>query len=313
MAKDVFRDFGIVPEVIGKITSDNDLSARFSKLFSLCRSEIKKGGYSAICVQGDTLSAYAGALAAFLCGVPVCHLEAGLRTYALRSPFPEEAARRSIAAMTDLHFCTGEIPKENLLREGVDPAAIFTVGNTGEDALRRFQSGKPFRPKSNLPRILVTLHRRETEDERFLRLLDVLSRGAAQKQYEVIFPVHAGPRMRGLTGYPKGKTEITLTPAMSPAVFAPTLLSSDLIITDSGGISEESAVLGIPTLIFRRETERKEQWKAGRISLFDMDGDYDAEIRRGFCLPKHAPSYHDPSPSKTVADILYRTYFSPIL
>ncbi len=308
MANGVFRDFDILPDVIGEMLCGGSLCERVLRLFSLCASEIAGGEYSAVCVQGDTASAFAGALAGFLSGVPVVHLEAGMRTYEVRSPFPEEMVRRSIGAMADLHFCTTEIAASHLAREGVSEKSVYTVGNTGEDTLKRFLRSPAVFPKSRKPHILLTLHRRETTDGDFLRLLKALCEGAEHGEYEIVFPIHESPRMKELTKNCVGTGWIR-TPPLSPSAFVPTLRDASLVITDSGGVSEESAVLGIPTLVYRRETERTAEWKSGRISLFSREGDPKDEIRRGLSLPRLSPAFHNPSPSKTVADILIRRFY----
>jgi len=140
-------------------------------------------------------------------------------------------------------------------------------------------------------------------------LLSALANGTARGAYEVIFPVHGSPRMGAIAAAFAKTDGFRFTPPLSPALFYPTLCSADLVLTDSGGVSEESAVLGIPTLVFRRETERTQELSHGRLSLFDREKDFVEEIRRGFSLPRHAPRFHLPSPSAAVAKRLTARFF----
>lgn len=230
-----------------------------------------------VLVQGDTTSALAGALAAFHREIPVGHVEAGLRSGHPTLPFPEEANRRMITALARWHFAPTVRAADALRAEGVAPDAIHLTGNPIVDELRRTLAateGSADAVGSRKP-VVATLHRRESLGEPIAAVLRALRRIAdADPDVEVWLPLHANPRVRAparalLGDHPR----ITLSKAADYPGFLHRLAAARLAITDSGGVTEEAAVLGVPTLVVRDRTERPEAVDAGVAELVGTDED----------------------------------------
>jgi len=233
-------------------------------------------------VQGDTTTAVATALAAFYRGIGVGHVEAGLRTWNMQAPFPEEMNRQVISRIAKYHFAPTEKSKENLLREGTDEAMILVTGNTVVDALKwtleRVDtdageeildigyriSGKPF--------ILVTGHRRENLGEGIDHLCEALAELAATTGYAIVYPVHLNPEVHDpVYSRLRGIDEIHLIPPVSYPAFVWLMKECRFILTDSGGIQEEATVLGKQVLVMREATERPEALETGLVKLVGTD------------------------------------------
>jgi UDP-N-acetylglucosamine 2-epimerase (non-hydrolysing) len=227
-------------------------------------------------VQGDTLTAYAGARAARAAGSVVAHVEAGLRTDSVSDPFPEEWFRRRIARTAHLHFAPSRSAEINLLREGTDPRTIHRVGNTGIDALRALLAARTnLHLHAGTPpqRVLVTLHRRENWDRNAEIVCDaLLDLVGCRPSLQVLFPVHPNPRIarrlhRRLGAHPA----FTLTSPLPYPEFVRYAAGAALIISDSGGIQEEAPHLGVPLLVPRANTERGESLATGFVRLVATD------------------------------------------
>ena len=260
-----------------------ELSAR---VLTATRDLILRERPRAIVVEGDTTSVAMGALAAYYEGVGVVHVEAGLRTGHRRNPFPEEANRRIVACVADLHFAPTPRARENLVREGVDPATVHLVGNTVVDAL--FHARDHLVPRlppdpaldavAAPPRrmVLVTAHRRESFGPDLRAIAEGVRRLAVERadSVDVVYPVHLNPQVDGpmreaLGGVPS----VLLTPPLGYLRFVQLLLRATLVITDSGGVQEEAAALGIPLLVARRTSERLEAVEAGVAEMVGPDAD----------------------------------------
>ena len=230
----------------------------------------------AIVVQGDTTTALCAALAAFWLRVPVAHVEAGLRTWDISSPFPEEANRQMIGAIASWHFCPTEHAARNLRAEGVSPSRIHVTGNTVVDALHSVLQG-PHEPgllpaRQRTRRLLVTMHRRESQGEVQRALVRMLVRLVADRDVELVMPVHPNPAVRAVIAHEaSGRPGVTLVDPVEYATFVRLMRSSDLILTDSGGMQEEAPVLGVPLLVMRDTTERPEGVDAGCVRLCGTD------------------------------------------
>jgi UDP-N-acetylglucosamine 2-epimerase (non-hydrolysing) len=228
-------------------------------------------------VQGDTTTVFVAALAAFYRNVPIGHVEAGLRSFDLANPFPEEANRRLTTQLTALHFAPTARARANLLQEQVDPARVLLTGNTVVDALHQVvrRPDLPLPPDGwqDLPRgacrVLVTLHRRESWGAPLAgiccALRDVVD---ALPQLHIVYPVHPQPRVREtveplLRGHPR----IRLIDPLDYLSNVAAMRSCSFIVTDSGGIQEEAPVLGKPVLVLRDVTERPEAVEAGTSLL----------------------------------------------
>ncbi|GAA2724690.1 MULTISPECIES: UDP-N-acetylglucosamine 2-epimerase (non-hydrolyzing) [Streptomyces] len=223
-----------------------------------------------VVVQGDTTSALTGALAAFYEHVPVAHVEAGLRTGVLDNPFPEELNRRLIGRIARWHFAPTPRAAGHLTAEGVPEAEVFVTGNTVIDnllwILQQGTGRSAFR--SDLRRVLVTLHRRENQGEKMRAMGKALRRLADRGDVEIVLPLHKSPAVREallpeLTGHP----HVRIVEPLDYVDFSATLAGCDLVLTDSGGIQEEAPSLGKPALVLRTTTERPEAVEAGAARL----------------------------------------------
>jgi UDP-N-acetylglucosamine 2-epimerase (non-hydrolysing) len=232
-----------------------------------------------ILVQGDSTSAFASALAAYYERIPIGHIEAGLRTDDKYCPFPEEANRRFITAIADLHFAPTEWAKGNLVREGVGEQRVFVTGNTVIDALHLILKKSRFKQegfglgvdsRSRVSRLLlVTLHRRESFGPPLAGICQALLSVVRQfPDVEIFFPVHLNPQVRTTVwSILKAQERVHLSEPLSYPDFIQVLKRSYLVLTDSGGIQEEAPSLGKPVLILRQKTERPEAIQAGTAML----------------------------------------------
>jgi UDP-N-acetylglucosamine 2-epimerase (non-hydrolysing) len=225
-------------------------------------------------VQGDTTTALSGTLAAFYQQVPVGHVEAGLRTNVPTNPFPEEANRRLIGQLASWHFCPTPLNAENLMREGIDQSSVYVTGNTVIDAALAVAARITRKaPRSDgRRRILVTMHRRESQGELQQHMCHAIAQLAERKDVHVIFPLHLSPSVRAsvipiLHRHPN----VTLCNPLDYEEMVAQLCSSDLVITDSGGLQEEAPAFGVPVLVMRDTTERPEGVAAGCSILCGAD------------------------------------------
>ncbi|WP_305879838.1 non-hydrolyzing UDP-N-acetylglucosamine 2-epimerase [Pseudomonas sp. CC6-YY-74] len=237
-----------------------------------------------VLVHGDTTTSFAAALAAFHRGIPVGHVEAGLRTNNLYAPWPEEANRRLTGVLANLHFAPTAWAQANLLKEGVPAAQVSVTGNTVIDALMWMRAKlreMDWRPADSTlaglggeaRMVLITGHRRENFGDGFLRICQAL-RSLAQRYPEVrfIYPVHLNPRVqepvyRLLDGLPN----LLLIAPQSYQSFVYLMDRASIILTDSGGVQEEAPSLGKPVLVMRDTTERPEAVAAGTVRLVGTD------------------------------------------
>lgn len=276
MLDDALEAFGLHADIDLNVMRDEqhqtDLLAR---LLHGLRPVIDEQRPDAIIVQGDTASVFAASLAGFLAGVPVAHVEAGLRTRDRLSPFPEEIYRRLTGVTAGLHFAPTPRARQNLLGEGAEPERVFLTGNTIVDALEsmRERSGAVPLPDGlgDCQRriILVTAHRRESFGPDFreicLALREIVD---AHKDVELVYPVHLNPNVQRPVHEILGQRErIHLLGPLPYKQFVRLLLRADLILTDSGGIQEEAPALGKPVLVLREKTERPEAIAAGVARL----------------------------------------------
>ena len=271
-----------------------------------------------VIVQGDTTTAFAGAIAAFQKKIPIAHVEAGLRTYHIDSPYPEEFHRQTIGLLAKWHFAPTNDAKENLLREGKKKKTIFVTGNTVVDALR-FTLGKDFRrPSWNLPTdyrlVLFTTHRRESMGEQMNGMFKAL-RTLVDEFEDVIAvcPLHHNPQVRSAAELIRGHERIRIIEPPDILYFHQLLARTYLAITDSGGIQEEAVALGIPTIVTRNSTERNEGIKAGVLRLAGSGEEGILNIGRELLkthseeyqkMKKPASVYGNGDASRKIADIL---------
>lgn len=244
---------------------------------------------SLMVVQGDTTTAMIGSLAAYYRRVPVAHVEAGLRTNNKYSPFPEEMNRRLIGSIADLHFAPTESARHNLISEGIDPARVHVTGNTAIDALlltvKRNEgealavctmNGAEISSKDLAGKrlVLVTAHRRESHDSGLAAIAAAVKQIAALPDSIVIFALHYNPNVRAavlpiLNDCPN----VHLTEPLDYVTFCRLMQRAFLILTDSGGIQEEAPSLGVPVLVMRDTTERREGIESGNAVLVGTSTD----------------------------------------
>lgn len=236
-----------------------------------------------VLVHGDTTTTMAVSLAAFYLQIPVGHVEAGLRTYNIKSPFPEEINRQLTSRVTDYHFSPTEHARENLLAEGVPEKQILVTGNTVIDALLSIVDKArqvsfsdellkllPFLVEESLPRIvLVTGHRRENFGSGFEEICQALHDLAGMlPEVQIVYPVHLNPNVQEpVSRILTGLKNVHLIEPLDYLPFVKLMDASYLILTDSGGVQEEAPSLGKPVLVMRDTTERPEAVKAGTVQL----------------------------------------------
>ncbi len=238
-----------------------------------------------VLVHGDTSSTAAAALAAYYQRIAVGHVEAGLRTHDIYSPWPEEVNRKITGVMTACHFAPTEKAKGNLLAENVDPETIVITGNTVVDALfstlKQLEASDDLRksivdtlpaldPQKKL--ILVTGHRRESFGVGFENICNALLELSQRDDVQIIYPVHLNPYVKKIVSETlSGQDNIHLIEPLDYVSFLYLMTKSSIIITDSGGIQEEAPSLGIPVLVTRETTERPEALKSGSVKLVGQD------------------------------------------
>ena len=250
---------------------------------------LKEAKPAVVLAQGDTSTVFCAALAAYYEGIPFGHVEAGLRSGDLRSPFPEEGNRRLAGVLARWHFAPTATAREALLREGSSPSQIHVVGNTVIDALLQMAT-RPALPWPNIPPleaherlVLVTLHRRENFGQPLQTILESLRAFAlGHPEARLLYPVHPNPNVKGpaetvLGGLPN----VHLVAPLDYPTLVNVLKQAFLVLTDSGGLQEEAPALGKPVLVFRDVTERPEAVEAGGVRLVGSDPQrFHGEIER---------------------------------
>ncbi|MFZ3452657.1 non-hydrolyzing UDP-N-acetylglucosamine 2-epimerase [Arthrobacter sp. 7Tela_A1] len=276
--------FGIVPDHDLNIFSPgqtlNGILTKtidgLDKLFSVSRPD-------AVVVQGDTTTSTAGAIAAFYHSIPVVHVEAGLRSGDLFSPFPEEANRKMTSQIASLHLAPTTTSRDNLLKENIPAADIAVTGNTVIDALfmtvdKKVPFSDPVLEKlaEDGGRILlVTTHRRENQGEAMRGVGRALARIAdAEPELTIVVPLHKNPVVRAaVMPFIEGKENVLVVEPLAYGEFTRMLAMSHVVLTDSGGVQEEAPSLGKPVLVMRENTERPEAVVAGTVKLIGTDED----------------------------------------
>ena len=278
--------FQVTPDFDLNLMKDGqDLTDITASVLINMREVINEFKPDRILVHGDTTTTIAVSLAAYYQKVPVGHVEAGLRTGNIYSPWPEEINRKLTSSIADLHFSPTEWAKNNLLKEGVDADKIFVTGNTVIDALLIVKDkigsdnktnsefdGKFSYLDKNKKLILVTGHRRESFGDGFQNICNALANLAKRGDVEIVYPVHLNPNVQEPVKRILGKVEnIHLIEPLDYLPFVYLMDRAYLILTDSGGIQEEAPSLGKPVLVMRDTTERPEAVKAGTVKLVGAD------------------------------------------
>ncbi len=278
---DVLGVFGLVPAIdLDLMRPGQSPTAVAARVLLALEPLLDQQRPDWVLVQGDTTTVMAAALAAHYAGVRVGHVEAGLRSFDRRNPFPEEANRVVTGHLSDLHFAPTPRARDNLVCEGIDPRHVLVTGNTVVDALR-WVAAQPWRPAADDPLaglpegkrwILVTAHRRESFGEPLADICIALERLAERGDVHLIYPVHPNPRVHGPVHARLGDhPAVTLLPPLTYRPLVWLLARAALVLTDSGGIQEEAPALGKPVLVLRETTERPEAIEAGLAELVGTD------------------------------------------
>ncbi len=283
--------FGITPDYdLNLMTPDQDLFDITSRSLLGLRDIFRQEKPDIVLVHGDTTTCFTAALTAFYEGIPVGHVEAGLRTGNMKAPFPEEANRSLVGRLASFHFAPTESARKNLLSEGISDSAIQITGNTVIDALLMVSNNvmkypdrkwidmfganlfkRIINPNSKL--ILITGHRRENFGQGFIDLCIAIRDLAMHHQdWDLIYPVHMNPNVqKPVYDILGNESNVSLIDPQDYAPFVWLMNQSDLILTDSGGIQEEAPSLGKPVLVMRDVTERPEAIEAGTVRLVGTD------------------------------------------
>ncbi|GAB41282.1 non-hydrolyzing UDP-N-acetylglucosamine 2-epimerase [Gordonia sputi] len=266
MVRDSLRVFGIAPDLTLELDrGDGGLPTLISALIANLSSLWSTKHPDAVVVQGDTTTALAGALAAFWAKIPVVHLEAGLRSHDLHSPFPEEANRKLIGQIADFHLAPTSRAERNLIGDGIPADRVYVTGNTVIDAVLRIAASLPQTTALPTPLILLTMHRRESWGDPLEQVLDAVAQLLAEyPTLHVLCPTHPNPAVRQQVHLRLGEHDrVTLTDPLPYEELVGVMKASTLIISDSGGIQEEAPTFGVPVLVARDVTERIEAIEYG--------------------------------------------------
>jgi UDP-N-acetylglucosamine 2-epimerase (non-hydrolysing) len=268
--------FGITPDVdLDVCRHGQPLSEMTARMLAGLAEALDRFRPDVVMVQGDTTSAFVGALAAYYRAIPVVHVEAGLRTGDLAAPFPEEGNRRLVGSITDLHLAPTAAAAMNLDRENVRPEQVVVTGNTVIDALQMALARSEPEPAElaavdpTRPLLLVTTHRRESWGEPMRQIGRAIAQiAAAEPELQVVLPVHKNPAVRNsLLPELEGTTNLHVMEPLPYGAFCQLLARATVILTDSGGVQEEAPSLGKPVLVLRDTTERPEAVRAGTVRL----------------------------------------------
>lgn len=319
MLDQVLNTFGVVP--------DYDLSVMKEKqtLFDITigilgriKEVLESEKPDVVLVHGDTTTTFVTALACFYLQIPVGHVEAGLRTYNIYSPYPEEFNRQAVGIVAEYNFAPTELAKQNLLNEGKNPESVFVTGNTAIDALkttvREDYTSEHLEWASDSRLIMITAHRRENLGEPMHHMFRAIRRIIDEHpDVKAVYPIHMNPVVRQAAEEELGGCEsIRIIEPLDVLDFHNYLARSYLILTDSGGIQEEAPSLGKPVLVMRDTTERPEGIAAGTLKLVGTD---ENTIYRNFkellenkssyeAMSKASNPYGDGFACKRIADIL---------
>lgn len=319
MLHQVLNVFNVIPDYDLDIMKDKQsLFDVTVNILERIKAVLDKEKPDVVLVHGDTSTTFVTALACFYCHIPVGHVEAGLRTYNLDSPWPEEFNRQAVSIVSKFNFCPTELSKQNLLNEGKDLNTMFITGNTAIDALKTtvrddyFNENLDWANGSKL--IMLTAHRRENLGEPMENMFRAIRRIVDEhSDVKVIYPIHMNPVVRETANKILGDDDrIRIIEPLEVIDFHNFLARSYMILTDSGGIQEEAPSLGKPVLVMRDTTERPEGIKAGTLKLVGTNEQviYDnfkllLENKEEYEKMSHAQNpYGDGTACKQIADIL---------
>lgn len=319
MLDQVLDAFNVTPDYNLSIMKDKqtlfDVTINILEKMKDVLEEVKP---NVVLVHGDTSTTFTTSLACFYLQIPVGHVEAGLRTYNIYSPYPEEFNRQAVGLVAKYNFAPTEMSRENLIKEGKDPSTIYVTGNTAIDALyttvRDNYSHEQIDWALNSRLIMITAHRRENLGESMRNMFKAIKRIVDEyPDIKAIYPIHMNPAVREAANEILGDCDrVRIIEPLEVLDFHNFLASSYLILTDSGGIQEEAPSLGKPVLVMRDTTERPEGIAAGTLKLVGTD---EENIYKNFKLlledtdeyekmSQASNPYGDGFASKRIADIL---------
>lgn len=319
MLTQVLNAFHVVPDYNLSIMKEKqtlfDVTINILEKMKAVLEEVKP---DVVLVHGDTSTTFVTSLACFYLQIPVGHVEAGLRTYNIYSPYPEEFNRQAVGIVAKYNFAPTEMSKENLLKEGKDPSSIYVTGNTAIDALNTTVRDDYYHQQiewaSDSRLIMITAHRRENLGEPMRNMFKAIKRIVDEyPDIKAVYPIHMNPAVREAANEILGKSDrVRIIEPLDVLDFHNFLSRSYLILTDSGGIQEEAPSLGKPVLVMRDTTERPEGIAAGTLKLVGTD---EENIYKNFKLllenkeeyekmSKASNPYGDGLASKRIADVL---------
>lgn len=315
----VLEAFNVVPDYDLSIMKDKQtLFDVTTNILNTIKEVLEKEKPDVVLVHGDTSTTFVTALACFYLQIPVGHVEAGLRTYNIYSPYPEEFNRQAVSIISKYNFAPTELSKQNLLNEGKDPNTIYVTGNTAIDALKTTVRDNYNHPELDWAKdsrlIMITAHRRENLGEPMCHMFKAIRRVMDEHlDVKAIYPIHMNPAVREIANKYLGDDDrIHIIEPLDVLDFHNFLNKSYLILTDSGGIQEEAPSLGKPVLVMRYTTERPEGIEAGTLKLV---GTEEETIYNEFSrllsdkdeyekMSKASNPYGDGFASKRIADII---------
>lgn len=319
MLDQVLDAFHVVPDYDLSIMKDKQtLFDITTNILERIRAVLEQEKPDVVLVHGDTSTTFVTALACFYLQIPVGHVEAGLRTYNLYSPYPEEFNRQAVGIISRYNFAPTELSKQNLLKEGKDPETIYVTGNTAIDALKTTVRADYSHPELDWAKgarlIMITAHRRENLGKPMENMFRAIRRVMDEHpDVKAIYPIHMNPVVRQTADAILGdQKRIHIIEPLEVLDFHNFLAHSYMILTDSGGIQEEAPSLGKPVLVMRDTTERPEGIAAGTLKLVGTD---EEAIYQNFKLLLENPAeyakmsnasnpYGDGFACKRIADIL---------
>lgn len=319
MLDQVLEAFSVVPDYDLSIMKDKQtLFDVTTNILEHIKQVLEKEKPDVVLVHGDTSTTFVTALACFYLQIPIGHVEAGLRTYNIYSPYPEEFNRQAVSIISQYNFAPTELSRQNLLKEGKKPETIFVTGNTAIDALKTTVRDEYVHPELEWAKdsrlILITAHRRENLGEPMKHMFRAIRRVMDEHpDVKAIYPIHMNPVVRETANAILGDDErIHIIEPLDVLDFHNFQARSHLILTDSGGIQEEAPSLGKPVLVMRDTTERPEGIAAGTLKLVGTEEEVIyrnfkelLENQETYNAMAHASNpYGDGQACRRIADIL---------
>ncbi len=319
MLDQVLEAFKVVPEYDLSIMKDKQtLFDITTNILNRIKDVLEEVRPDVVLVHGDTSTTFVTALACFYMQIPVGHVEAGLRTYNIYSPYPEEFNRQAVSIISQYNFAPTELSRQNLIKEGKKADTVYVTGNTAIDALKTTVRGDYSHPELEWAKgsrlIIITAHRRENLGEPMHHMFRAIRRIMDEHEdVKAIYPIHMNPVVRKAADEELGGFDrIHIIEPLEVLDFHNFLARSYMILTDSGGIQEEAPSLGKPVLVMRDTTERPEGIKAGTLKLVGTDEKviYDnfkllLEDKNAYdAMSKASNPYGDGFACKRIADIL---------